>query len=220
MNIPAKCKSCGYNYTSNSIHIENSFGVTLSGNTETCPRCGARAQLQSGTYDFVGDVISAFRAPGMSREKISTLKALAEKAKNGEITAEDAVENANKIDPAIQRMLKTAQDRGITIGDLLTLITLIFAFWTHWSSNADVQAALGEAQRMNETTLKQLSATEKQREISEKILLELGRLNAAAQTEEAKKQKLQQAPKETPVSVRPNRKERRKAAAIARKKKD
>ena len=141
MSVPSKCRDCGFAFTSQMLSLNNVSGVTISGCTESCPRCGGRSDLQPGTYDFVGNAISAFRAPGTTQKKVEEFAGIVSQAAAGEISPEDAVKQARQVSASFGSLLKAAHDRGITFDRILALVLAIHAFWTTHSSDADVQAA-------------------------------------------------------------------------------
>lgn len=235
MSIPVHCKSCGYRAISQSISIKNSTNTRISGGAETCPQCGGRAEFQSGTYDhdgdgkitsFVSDVIAAFRTPGLSGADLERFQAVTKNLKDGKVGQSEAEEEVEKIGPQFARILKTANENGITFDRILAIILAIQVFWNQFSSDVDVQAALegiGQqielSQQQIDVAEKQLDATEKQTESAQELIKELRKLSAGAQAQETKKATQQPAPIRTQSSGKPNRQERRKAEAIARREK-
>lgn len=217
MSIPAECLSCGYKFISRALYFADSTNITITGSSETCPNCGGRAALQSGTYDFVGDMISAFRAPGITKEKVRRFKDLATDLNSGKLSQDDAEAEAEKIGPQFVKILKTVHENGITFDRVISVITLLFLIWTQSGSDADVQATLEGIGQQIELSKQQLDATEQQTETSQELLVELRKLRSDVQEQEAKKAELRPASKQMPTSGQPNRHDRRKAAAIARR---
>lgn len=189
MSIPVHCKQCGYRGIAHSIWITSSHNITFEGGSENCPECGGRAEFQSGTYDFVGDVLTAFRAPGTTRKKVEEFAGIVSLAAEGKISAEAAVEQARGVSVAFGGLLKAAHDRGITFDRVLAFILAIHAFWIAHSSDADVQAALAESRN--------------QTELSQQMLSELEEMNASL-PEPATKQETQQ-PDQVKMSAEKNR---------------
>ena len=203
MSIPVHCKTCGYTGIARSVYIENSSEVTFIGGGENCPRCGGRADFQSGTYDFVGEVMTAFRAPGMTRQKVADFRKVLEQVNEGAISADTAVKSAENIDPLLSRILKSAYENGVTFDRVLAVLLAIHAFWTSYSSDADVQAALTESRH--------------QTELSQKMLSELQKLNVSSS--ESRTKASANPPSPIRMSTPGNRHERLKAAAFERRRK-
>lgn len=161
MNVPAKCQVCGHQFISNAIHIEDSVSMVIGGSTD-CERCNGRANFVAGTYDFVGDVIAAFRAPGITRETVTEVRQIVSKAASGKITAAEAVQQTRKVSSALGAFLLTAHERGITFDRVLAVILFLHTFWASYSSDADVQAALAESRKQVELSQKILEELQKQ----------------------------------------------------------
>lgn len=162
MSVPAKCTACGHRFTSKAFMAFSGVNISYSGCTETCPKCGGRAELQSGTYDFVGSTIAAFTAPGVTRAKVEAARDLAAKVAQEEITAKDAAEEAEKITAGLGNVFMAAHDRGITFDRILALILAVLAFWGQFGPDADLQALLAESQKQNELSQRMLEEFQKQ----------------------------------------------------------
>ncbi len=204
MSIPVHCARCGYRGISRNFSITNSTGITFSGGGERCPACGGTAAYVSGTYDFVGDTIAAFTAPGVTRQKIEAFRDLAGQVAQNAISPEDAARQAEKIESSFGWLILSAAARGITFDRLLAVVLAFLAFWEAFAPDADVQALVAASQQQNE--------------LSKKMLQELQRQSATSGTSTPKVQKPSRPPAQTQAPR--NRAERRKAAAIARRSRD
>ena len=80
MSVPVHCHHCGYEGVSRVLQFANVKNATLGVGSEPCPRCGRQATIQAGTYDFVGEVMTAFRAPEVTRESVADLRKIVESA--------------------------------------------------------------------------------------------------------------------------------------------
>lgn len=160
MSIPVHCKQCGYRGIAHSISVSNSTGITFEGGSENCVRCGGRAEFQSGTYDFVGDMISAFRVPGVTRQKIAEVQSIVSKALDGTISAADAVKQTQDVDSAIGGVLRAAHDHGISFDRIMMIIALLYAFYADYSSDKAAQVALAEAKKQTVVAERMLEALE------------------------------------------------------------
>lgn len=208
--IPAKCRRCGHQFISRMFNFPNGTDISFSGIVEMCPMpgCGGDADLQSGSYDFVDGVIAAFRAPGMTREKIEAFAGVVAQAADGKITPERAVGDAQNISALLGALLAAARDHGVTFDRLLAVIGIILSGWALYSSDADARANLGNVQA-------RLSAERTQIEVQRKLLSELEELNASVRDLASISVSPPQGPKQTTPTK--NRHERRKDAALSRR---
>lgn len=144
--------------------FENVTEVTISNCSESCPipGCGGIADLESGTYDFIGNVMTAFRAPGMTRQKLEAFAGVVSQAAEGKVSPEMAAQQAKQISHSLGALLAAAHSHGITFDRILAVILAIQAFWAAYSSDADVQAALTESRHQTELSQKMLSELQAQ----------------------------------------------------------
>jgi len=117
---------------------------------------------EAGHYTFVDGVIAAFTAEGMTRRKVEAFRDVAERAKRQEISGQQAVVEAGSIDPVLAKVAEVAQKMGINWDRLIAIIGLLLAFYTSYSSDADVQAALKESRHQTELSQKMLSELQAQ----------------------------------------------------------
>jgi hypothetical protein len=201
MSIPTKCSSCGYSYRATSIHIENSTAVTVSG-SETCPKCGGRAEFQAGTYDFIGDSIAVLRSA--SQDDIRKLKGVAAAAAAGEIDRGDAIHQSDEIHEGFGQLLATALKYGVP-----SLLVALISLYLQYGSMKEDERDSAEMRNL----LRQQAQT------SGLLLKEFQRINELQRTSpppqqlESKPQTVRQQPNVTSL---PNRHERRAAAARAK----
>ena len=107
VQFPAFCPKCGLIFQSRLIAIEgNVQGLTLQGNRETCPRCGAWAELPDGTFDVIGDAIRVLSASDLTRERLLRLQAILQAANEGRISEEEAEEAVAAESPEIATLLQ------------------------------------------------------------------------------------------------------------------
>ena len=112
--FPAFCPNCGLIFQSRLIAVEGEArGITMIGNREQCPRCGAWAELPDGTFDVVGDTIHVLFASGLTRERLSRLSTILEEAHAGNLSADAAAEavvrEAPSLEPLVQRLAPAMQ---------------------------------------------------------------------------------------------------------------
>ena len=124
MSVPATCTRCGFRFTSRALRIRNAINITIRDIGETCPRCGGLAKLQDGTYDFVGEVLAAVRAPGVMRQDVLAFQGVARAVQEGVLSFEDASEQLAQINSAFATLWKWMNDNGAAITVVLTVIAL------------------------------------------------------------------------------------------------
>jgi hypothetical protein len=106
VQFPAFCPKCGLIFRSNLFHIAGGArNITLEGNRETCPRCGALAELPDGTFDVIDDTIHVLAASQLTRERLFRLQTILEAAQAGEISDADATEAVAEEAPELRPFL-------------------------------------------------------------------------------------------------------------------
>ena len=156
MSVPAKCTRCGFSFISTSIMLIDCTDVTISGMSERCPRCGGRADLIAGKYDFAGTAVSSFKA--LDRSQLESLRDIAQGATSGDLSAADAERQARAVNGVAADIFRTAMTWGVP-GLLLALLSI-------WLSVAGDAADEARAERTEALFLQQLSA---QAEIIEQL---------------------------------------------------
>lgn len=217
MSIPTRCERCGHRGVSRMISISDSRDVTIRGGYEPCARCGGPALYQSGNYDFVGDVVAAFRAPGVTREAVTRLGDIAKGVQTGVISADEAAVQISEL----AAPLATVWDWSNKNAGALSLLVAIIALFLTIYYEAESDAADAEERAL---ARQQVEATQSLHEVQEKILIELQRTGVVPPA--PKTQPTPKPPKPPAIraqkpmkAVAPNRRERRKAAALARRQK-
>ena len=204
MSIPAICQDCGLIFTSQSISLHNTPHLTVYNSYETCPRRGGRARLQDGIYDFVGNVVSAFR--NTTSDKIEAFQKLAKAAASGSISSAEAEEKSTEIHSSFGHLITLALQWGIP-----SLLVAIISLYLQWSaatsSDISSDAMMHELKAMQQT--------------NEQILSEMQRFTSTQNTPSPQLYSQQthsssQDMHPAKTTERLNRHERRKAAAIAK----
>ena len=154
VRFPAFCPSCGLIFPG-AFAIEGfAHNITLEGNRERCPRCGAWAELPDGTFDVLGDTIHVLSASGLTRERLLRLKSLLEAARSGAMPDEAAVQavvaEAPSLAPLIERFRPVM---GKALIFFLTMVIQIIVsqgvqeLRDDSATRADVQRAVEQAIR-------------------------------------------------------------------------
>lgn len=176
MSVPVHCPYCGLGFTSRVFHIENSSDITLQGNRETCPRCGQLANIQDGTYDFVGNVISAIRAPGVMRADVLALQNIAKSVQSGELSAEDAESEIAKINAAFVVIWRWTNANAGAITVLLAIIAL-------WVAVYAAHAADMSSEQQHSDEVHQTQVIESNGQFQQKIYEELAKQGVLAKSQ-------------------------------------
>lgn len=71
--LPALCSRCGLIFPSMIVVAGTVRSITLSGNRQTCPRCGWSAAIIEGRFDVIGGVIRA-----LDKASLTELEAFAQ----------------------------------------------------------------------------------------------------------------------------------------------
>jgi hypothetical protein len=107
VQFPAFCPNCGLIFQSRMLSIVGGTQrLTLSGNRETCPRCGAWAELPDGTFNVIGDTIEVLGATELTRERLSRLQAILKDAEAGRISADEAARAVAEQVPSVAPLLE------------------------------------------------------------------------------------------------------------------
>jgi hypothetical protein len=70
----------GHIFESRAFHFGgNAINITLSGNRESCPVCGAMANIMDGTFDIIDGVTHVLSAPHWTLERLHSLRAVLER---------------------------------------------------------------------------------------------------------------------------------------------
>lgn len=126
MGILFTCDRCGTQFTSGAIQIENSSAY-LANNRVNCPKpsCEGWGHHAAGEYTFVGGVLKAFTAAGMTREKVVAARQVAEEASSGTITTDEAVARLEAISAELLSAMRAGTGKRFNWELLLALLTLI-----------------------------------------------------------------------------------------------
>lgn len=162
MNMPATCTRCGYSFVSGLIVVRNVRNAEIVGNMVSCDRCGGPARVTSGNYDIEGEVITALRAPGVTREKLEQMRAMAMAVQAGEVSASQAEAEIAQWGDSLLALWRLFISKGFGPGDLFGLLSLILAAWVVVSDSAE--------QRLDQ------ARAETQQEVDRAILQELRNL--------------------------------------------
>lgn len=126
----------------------------MRGNVETCPTCGADADLLDGTFDVAEDAVHVVFASDLTRERLALFQKILASVQAGEITFEEATEAIAAESPQFRQFFaRYGPQMGTAIAAiLLWMFTLLAAqavaeHRDDSASREDVQQAFDEAVR-------------------------------------------------------------------------
>lgn len=123
--IPALCPN-GHLFTVPNFIGGSVQGLRMSGNTTTCPRCGARAAMADGEFDMQDDVLTFVTGPEWSRQLIEYFRI--QIRENPPTSAEAlAQELADSGDPLMIRLAQWVREHrdALVIGVLLAVVSVV-----------------------------------------------------------------------------------------------
>jgi len=122
--LPAFCPNCGAVFPS-VIAIGGGSGV-FRGNVQTCPFCGAMAQIADATFrTTAGEVLAAIQAPGITRTMLIRFSAAAKKAYQEQKPPEVLAREVEQIDPTFGTVIRQSAERGWYRNALLLIILAV-----------------------------------------------------------------------------------------------
>lgn len=119
--LPAFCPNCGAVFPS-VIAIGGGSGV-VRGNLQTCPFCGAMAQIADATFrTTAGEVLAAIHAPGITQAMLIRFSAAAKKAYQEQKPPEVLAREVEQIDPTFGTIVRKSADRDFYRNALLLIM--------------------------------------------------------------------------------------------------
>lgn len=226
---PVQCNHCGFAFRS-AFAFQGSQGtVHLSGNFESCPRCGEMCATPNGVFQLGDELKRAIRQPGVTRDQLIAFQKAAVAVNTGKKTADEAASFVAEFNSNFAMILQLANHNAQALGLLIGILSLFLACYTIWDSSLDSEQAHADARAQLEMTEKLIEAIGSEKdedkatsETLREIDLKIENLNtlysnlAASQTSE--KLTIQSYQKQKPSSnIARNRHERRKAARLAKR---
>ena len=125
--IPAHCPNCGVVFRSRLLSIGgNVKNLTLSGNMETCPFCGNRANTAEGVFDIADGVITVISAPHITEEMLRAFGAVVKTAYAEKTDPDDLAKQADKIDTTLGQLVRSvSSNKTFYLTGLLLVILAI-----------------------------------------------------------------------------------------------
>jgi hypothetical protein len=122
--LPAYCPRCQIVFPS-PINVTNAKNITVRNSGTNCPRCGGYAELASGVFNATQDAIEVLSGPDSTRAIVEAFKGITERLKQGEISKDQAIKEAEEISPKYATVLAAFTGGGATaLNMLISLLTI------------------------------------------------------------------------------------------------
>jgi hypothetical protein len=215
MSPSAVCTNCGFEFPFEGVSFFNAKNVSFENNTTKCPKCVDVARIGNGTYNYVAGVLTAFQAPGVTRQKVEHFAEVARAAKDGTVSRLQADSQIAEISQALLAIWKATGDNAAGIGILLSIVALYLTITAGWSDDI-------AADKQLKASYAQTEAIHSSEVIQQKILAELRKTSSG---DHARAEPKSIVPSSSRITLRRtavpsgslNRHERRKARVISRR---
>ncbi len=87
----------------------NVANLTLSGNRESCPRCGQMALMADGVFNIANNVLSVVTAPNITKQMLAAFESAVTKTQKENISTEQLASEVAKIDPSFGEAVRKAR---------------------------------------------------------------------------------------------------------------
>ncbi len=118
----AKCGMCDAEFVTTGI-VNGSATVSMIGCRVNCIRCGGAANVLDGNYEIHENKIVGLTGPKITLQVAERLRAIARKANEGEIAAQEIITEIAGISPALAE--KLVSKKGMGIGFLILVLIFI-----------------------------------------------------------------------------------------------
>jgi hypothetical protein len=123
----------GHVFESRAFSFEgNIHGLTLKGNWETCPICGAMAEIMDGEFDVIDGVVRLLAAPQTTLDRLQRLRELLQNLRAENASPEQAAEVLEAEAPGLARLLP--RNRAEFLAVLAILLTVIAILVGHYDA--------------------------------------------------------------------------------------
>lgn len=125
VSLPAQCQNPKCKAIFPSGFGMDGKNISFFGCASQCPVCGSNAEVVTGTFSVRDGILEIISAPDSSRDMLRAFLSIAEKAKEGTISEQEAVLEAKRINPKYAGILEVAFSRGMPV--LVLLVTILQA---------------------------------------------------------------------------------------------
>lgn len=105
-SLIAYCETCGGPFQSSLAEVKKATDLTVTGNLETCPRCGELAPVLDGVFNVTHGVLEIVRAPGLTRDLYQRFGKLIGEAAKTDMAADELNKRAGEIHPQLEQATK------------------------------------------------------------------------------------------------------------------
>jgi len=125
-NMPAFCESCGFVFASGFV-IENSTGVTFSGVSSRCPRCGGVGKVPDGIYNVLGQVVELLAGPKSSAEQLRKLQVVLKAARAKQQEPEQVRKAILATAPELTGLASALPNTRVELYSFITIVLTLLA---------------------------------------------------------------------------------------------
>jgi len=138
VQIPVSCPSCGAVFPSRAFSFAGTVkNLHMSGNKETCPFCGAWADVAEGLFDITDNVISIISSPKITKEMLLALESRVKQAYLNKTPQNVLADEVEKIDPSFGDLVRNSTSSNKLY---FTILILILAFIKSCNVNVKLDA--------------------------------------------------------------------------------
>lgn len=121
-----KCSNCGHVFESRAIYISGVRNATMTGNRETCSRCGGVAVILDGVFNASAEAMEVVKAPKLTRDTYEKFGQLIEQAKHQKMPPDEFVKRAEAIAPevgdAAKKIASSKVGYAVALGIFLVML--------------------------------------------------------------------------------------------------
>ena len=101
----------------------------MSGNRETCPRCGKLATMAEGIFNFTNDTIEVISASKSTVEKLTQYRRLIEDLRTGTVSHSEVVSSIRNNAPELSKLIDLLPKTRNELYAFLTLLITILGMY-------------------------------------------------------------------------------------------
>lgn len=179
--ILSHCENCGLIFPTRAVGIGGTGLISLSGNKESCPRCGQLALVLDGVYTkTVRNTIELLFGPEQTVAKIKEFRELVKDVTEQKISLEKATEKAESIQPGYGAVLTDYLSLGVASISLLIALLTFYLDQSKGNDDAKFQRDLLAAVRNQSAQIENLTNHFKQEPRAPSITGEIPRFPSGA----------------------------------------
>lgn len=145
IDVPAFCPNCETIFPSGVRIGANVADANVHSNLSNCPTCEAPASAAIGLFGATTDAIAVISRPDSTREMIEAFQAVTEKLRTGEITEQEAINQADAIGPRYAEIIDAFASQGPSALSLLAAMLSLYLQRDGNKSSSEFEEELIEA---------------------------------------------------------------------------